>query len=125
MPGFVHMDIAADDPERAARFYNKVFGFTISKLPGAEPYWLVTPSEGPGAGIGKRALDWQRLTATIDVPDVDAIAKAVVAEGGKILIPSTPIPGVGDLLTFADPEGNVLAALEAVPHAAEAPPTAS
>jgi predicted enzyme related to lactoylglutathione lyase len=38
MPGFVHVDIAADDPERAAGFYSRVFGWTITKLAGPTPY---------------------------------------------------------------------------------------
>ena len=50
MPGFVHFDIAADDPERAAGFYNRVFGWTITKLAGPTPYWLVTPTDGFGPG---------------------------------------------------------------------------
>jgi predicted enzyme related to lactoylglutathione lyase len=122
MPGFVHMDIAADDPERAAQFYETVFGFAVTQLPGPEPYWLVTPSEGPGAGIGKRSFAWQKLTATIDVADADAAARAVVAAGGRILIPKTAIPGVGDLVTFEDTEGNVLAALQSAPGNPFTPP---
>ena len=123
MPGFVHMDIAADDPERAIRFYEKVFGFGVTKLDGPEPYWLVAPPEGPGGGIAKRSFDWQKVPATIDVADVDATAKAILAEGGKILIPKTAIPDVGDLVTFEDTEGNVLAALEAAPGNPFAPPS--
>lgn len=122
MPGFIHMDIAADDPERAVGFYRKVFGFDVTKLDGPEPYWLVTPPEGPGAGIAKRGLDWQKVTATIDVADADAIADAIVQGGGKILIPKTSLPGVGELVTFEDTEGNVLAALQAAPGNPFAPP---
>jgi predicted enzyme related to lactoylglutathione lyase len=115
MPGFVHVDIAADDPERAAKFYNRIFGGKISKLDGPIPYWLVTPPDGhgPGAGIAKREKPWQKATPTIDVASADAVATEILAQGGKILIPATVIPGVGKLLTFADSEGNIMAALEA------------
>ena len=122
MPGFVHIDISADDPERAAHFYELVFGFNAIKLDGPEPYWLITPPEGPGAGVGERTYDWQKVTATIDVPDVDATAEAIVAHGGKILIPRTTIPGIGMLVTFEDPEGNPMAALQAAPGNPFAPP---
>ena len=37
MPKFVHIDIAADDPERAAAFYKNAFGWTIDKLEGPVP----------------------------------------------------------------------------------------
>jgi predicted enzyme related to lactoylglutathione lyase len=122
MPGFVHVDIGAEDPERAARFYNRVFGWTVTKLEGPVPYWLVTPGEGgPGAGIAKREQSWQTAIPTIEVASADATADAVVSEGGQILVPRTAMPGVGLLITFRDSEGNVLSALEPE-RPAEAPP---
>lgn len=114
MPGFVHIDISADDPERAAGFYARVFGWRTEKLLGPTPYWLVTPpGAGPGAGIAKRELEWQGVTPTIDVTSADQATIAIVEAGGVIVIPKTHIPGVGDLVTFKDTEGNVLAVLEA------------
>lgn len=115
MAGFVHIDIAADEPKRAARFYQRVFGWTATELEGPEPYILIAPPDGsgPGAGIARRTFDWQKATPTIDVASADETAKAIEAEGGTILIPKTAIPGVGQLVTFKDTEGNVLAALEA------------
>jgi predicted enzyme related to lactoylglutathione lyase len=117
MPGLVHLDIAADDPERAAKFYNQVLGWTVTKLEGPTPYWLVTPPDGsgPGAGIAKREQPWQTVTPTFDVDSADAIAAAITAQGGTIIAPKVRVPGVGWLLTFRDTEGNVLAALEAEP----------
>src|SRR5690349_10435630 len=87
MPGFVHIDIGADDPERAARFYNRVFGWTVTRLEGPVPYWLVTPPDGsgPGAGIARREQDWQRAIPTIGVASADATADAVLREGGEIV----------------------------------------
>ena len=117
MPGFVHIDIGADDPERAARFYNRVFGWTVTRLEGPVPYWLVTPPDGsgPGAGIAQREQDWQRAIPTIGVASADATADAVLREGGEIVVPRTDIPGVGALITFRDSEGNVMSALESAP----------
>jgi uncharacterized protein len=115
MPGFVHVDIAADNPERAAAFYNRVFGWSITKLEGPATYWLATPADGkgPGAGIGKRDQPWQTVIPTIDVKSADEIADLIVREGGTIVLPKTTIPGVGYLVTFKDTEGNILAALQA------------
>jgi predicted enzyme related to lactoylglutathione lyase len=115
MPGLVHLDIAADDPERAASFYRNVFGWTVTRLEGPAPYWLLTPpsGSGPGAGIARRENDWQTVTPTFDVPSADDFAATVVREGGTIVAPKTDIPGIGRLVTFRDTEGNILAALEA------------
>jgi predicted enzyme related to lactoylglutathione lyase len=115
MPKFVHIDIAADDPERAAGFYEKVFGWTISKLDGPIPYWLVKTSDDPGAvgaGIAKREEAWQGATPTIEVTSADDCAARIEAEGGTIVVPKTLIPGVGFLVTFKDTEGNIFAVLE-------------
>jgi predicted enzyme related to lactoylglutathione lyase len=49
---------------------------------------------------------------TISVSDdVDAVAAAVKANGGRILMEKATIPGVGDLIWFEDPEGNVAGAM--------------
>lgn len=117
MPKFVHIDIAADDPERACRFYNEVFGWNVTKLEGPIPYWLLNTCDDPGAvgaGIAKREEAWQSATPTIDVPSADEYAARIEAQGGAIVVPKTLIPGVGYLVSFRDTEGNVFAILEAV-----------
>jgi predicted enzyme related to lactoylglutathione lyase len=45
------------------------------------------------------------------VDDVDRAAHAVVANGGRILMEKTTITGVGDLIWFEDPAGNVTGAM--------------
>ena len=128
MPSFIHIDIAADDPERATRFYQRVFGWTITRLEGPVPYWLVgrgtEPAPPIGAGVAKREEAWQSVTPTIDVDSVDEYAKRIVAEGGTVVAPKADIPGVGQLLTFKDTEGNIFAILEAAPDNAFATPAA-
>jgi predicted enzyme related to lactoylglutathione lyase len=45
------------------------------------------------------------------VEDLDAILAAVVANGGRITMPKAPIPTVGVLVRFDDPEGNDIGAM--------------
>ncbi|WP_423067774.1 VOC family protein [Devosia sp. CN2-171] len=119
MPRFVHIDISADRPERAAAFYRQAFGWTVTRLDGPVPYWLVAvDSADPnamGAGIGQRTEPWQTTVPTIDVANADKAAATIVEAGGSIVIPKTRIPGVGQLVTFKDTEGNVMAVLESDP----------
>ena len=128
MPRFVHIDIAADNPERAADFYREAFGWTVTSLDGPMPYWLVaTDPADPsalGAGIGQRAEPWQTTVPTIDVVNADDAAATIVKAGGSIVVPKTDIPGVGKLVTFKDTEGNVMAVLEADPTGQWAKPPA-
>lgn len=119
MPRFVHIDTSAENPERAAAFYRQAFGWTVTRLDGPMPYWLVAvDADDPnamGAGIGQRTEPWQSTVPTIDVASADEAATAIVATGGSIVIPKTPIPDVGQLVTFRDTEGNVMAILEGAP----------
>lgn len=118
MPKFVHMDISADNPERAANFYRTVFGWEVTKQEGPVPYWLVATSPGDptavGAGIGQRDQPWQSVAPTIEVPSVDEFSARVEASGGTIVVPKQLMPTVGYLVAFKDTEGNVMALLEPV-----------
>lgn len=66
MPTIVHFDIAADEPERAKRFYEKLFDWKIELLPGPVPYYLIETTdldgkEGVGGGIAKRGTPEQKI----------------------------------------------------------------
>jgi len=51
------------------------------------------------------------------VEDVDAVARAVEANGGKIAMPKTAIPSVGWVVKFLDTEGNLACAVQYDPSA--------
>jgi predicted enzyme related to lactoylglutathione lyase len=54
---------------------------------------------------------------TIQVKKLDDVMKTVERKGGKIVVPKRPIPGVGYLAYFHDPEGNMFALMEPDPAA--------
>lgn len=51
MPKVLHFEIPAEDPERAVKFYEKVFGWKIKKWKGEFDYWLVEAREEDETGI--------------------------------------------------------------------------
>jgi hypothetical protein len=57
------------------------------------------------------------LECSFAVRDVDAIARAAEANGGKIVMPKTAIPGVGWIVKFLDTEGNLARAVQYDPQA--------
>jgi predicted enzyme related to lactoylglutathione lyase len=62
----------------------------------------------------RRELGGVRMTGfecTVAVPDVDAVAAAVAVHGGRLVMDRATIPGVGDLIFFEDPSGNVAGAM--------------
>jgi predicted enzyme related to lactoylglutathione lyase len=119
-----HFAINADDPERARRFYERVFGWTFQASGPPGFYHITTGSRGgaiPGALQQRRELVPGRAVhgfeCTIAVDDLDAVAAAVAAAGGRIVTEKTAIPGVGELLFFEDSEGNVAGAMRYAPGA--------
>lgn len=115
MPRVIHFEIPADDPERAADFYRKVFGWKIEKWEGPAPYWLVSTGEkaqrGIDGGITSRS-NLRSVTNTIDVPSVDDFVKRVLEAGGRVVAPKMPVPGVGYLAYCTDSEGNVFGIIQ-------------
>jgi predicted enzyme related to lactoylglutathione lyase len=111
-----HFSINADDVEEARRFYETVFGWEFEAW-GPPEFYVVRTGDGGIEGSVQRRRELVAgerigtLEGTFSVDDVDAIAVAVVANGGRILMEKTTIEGVGDLIWFQDPDGNVLGAM--------------
>ena len=116
MPRVVHFEIHAGEPERAISFYQSVFGWQFQKWEGPLEYWMIiTGAEGtPGinGGLVKRTSEITgdsviAYVCTIDVPSVDEYADKIAANGGTIVVPKMPIPGVAWLVYAKDTEGNI------------------
>ena len=128
MPHLAHFAINADDVDRARRFYERVFGwkFTAWGPPGFYQIDMgagapTPPPAAMGALQGRRDLvKGQRsigYECTISVPSIDATARAVLANGSTTVLEKSIIVGVGALMFFQDPEGNVFGAMEFDRHA--------
>jgi len=113
----IHFEIPVDNVERCIEFYQKTFGWQFQKWEGGEmPYWLITtgPKDQPGidGGMLPKRDPRQPLANTIQVEKLDATVKTIEANGGKIVVPKMPIPGVGWLAYFTDPDGNIHGIME-------------
>jgi len=119
MSRVVHFEISAEKPERAVNFYERVFGWKIVKWEGPVEYWLIETGEkdkpGIDGGLSRRteAEPGPCTVNTIDVPSVDEFAEKVKKNGGTIVVPKHAVPGVGWLVYFKDPEGNMFGMMEA------------
>ncbi|MCU0634115.1 MAG: VOC family protein [Gemmatimonadaceae bacterium] len=114
-----HFAINADNPDRARRFYERVFGWRFVSW-GPPGFWMIETADGQMPGLlgslqARRDLGTERLNAfevTIAVADVRATARAIEANGGTLLMPPTVIPTVGTLCWFKDADGNVAGAMQ-------------
>jgi len=119
MDGVVHFEIPVDDLERAKAFYGTVFDWQPESFPDMN-YTTVTTTPideqtmrptSPGAingGLMNRSKETPSPVVTIGVDSVEEALKKVEAEGGTVITPSTPIPGMGAFGYFTDSEGNVM-----------------
>jgi hypothetical protein len=116
MKRIVHFDVPADDITRAKKFYSEVFGWKFDKWDGPMEYWMTTTGDSKEAGINgglcKRMSGQFGITNTIDVPSVDEFSKKIQSNGGKVIAPKMPIPGVGYFSQCMDTEGNVFGIIQ-------------
>jgi uncharacterized protein len=110
MPRVVHFDMKAKEPQKAIDFYSAVFNWKFVKWDNPRmDYWLITTGEAntPGidGGLGPGEPLRQPIN-TIGVKDLDTAIEKVKKNGGKILMPRSPIQGVGWFASFEDPTGN-------------------
>lgn len=106
----VHFELWSDDPDGCAAFYHKAFGWTIRSIPEID-YAVVEPTGegGIGGGIMKPKRSWPaKLALYIDVEDLAAARRNIVAAGGRIIVEQQDVPGVGSFCLFEDPDGRVL-----------------
>jgi predicted enzyme related to lactoylglutathione lyase len=108
----VHWELMSKDPAKVSEFYGKVFDWKIQHIPEMNYRFVETGGHG---GINGGIVQPQRegpwpgnMTVYIDVDDLAAYRKRIVAAGGKILVEEQEVPGMGTLSLFADPEGRMM-----------------
>jgi uncharacterized protein len=108
--------IHADDVARARQFYEKAFGWKFNAW-GPPGFFTIDTGDqqhsDPCGALQQRheivpGEKFNGLECTFAVDDLDTTAKAIVAAGGKIVMPKAEIPTVGWLIKIKDTEGNIL-----------------
>jgi len=114
----VHFEIPSDDIERSKKFYNELFGWKIDKWSGSEAmpegmdYWLISTvddkgNKALGGGMMKRQSPQQQgITNYFDVKSVQESSAKVEQLGGKVIMPKSPVPGMGYMAVCTDTENN-------------------
>ena len=127
----VHFEIHAEDPERAAKFYQAVFGWDIKKWDNpAMEYWMVMTGkseagekyQGIDGGLlrrkGPAPVEGAAVNAyvnTVTVASIDDVLAKVTSNGGIIVVPKADLAGLGWLAYAKDTEGNIFGIMQEVP----------
>lgn len=95
------IDLDQDDISATKSFYGQLFGWSFEETP--LPYWIAKLDGNVVAGVGQGAgvQGWNSYFA---VDDVDQTVKAVVAEGGQVVVEKTDIPA-GSFAVCSDVQG--------------------
>ena len=74
----IHFEIPAEKPERAIKFYEKVFGWKFERWNGPMEYWNISTGEsqpGINGGLMTRRDSSQPCVNTMDVANLDETIK--------------------------------------------------
>ncbi|MFB3895798.1 MAG: VOC family protein [bacterium] len=109
MPRVMHFELHVDNPAKAVKFYESVFGWKAEKYPGPFEYWILNSGNnniaGINGGVTKRQAPSESVINYIAVDSVKVYLKKITDAGGKIIEPKQPIPGIGYMAIGMDTEG--------------------
>lgn len=129
MDSVVHFEMPYENRERMAKFYQSAFGWQTQMLGEDMGNYVVATTtdtgeagpKKPGAingGFYSKAPDkpMQYPSVVIAVDDIKRSTQKVTSAGGKVLGEPWDIPGVGQYVSFVDPEGNRVSMLQPLPR---------
>jgi predicted enzyme related to lactoylglutathione lyase len=102
-----HLEIPADDVERAKRFYGAVAGWEFGEPEGFTGYHMFRTGEASGGAIAKRGeMAPRQLRVYITVDSLESACSAAEANGGAVVERPTDIGGdMGRFAVVRDTEG--------------------
>lgn len=118
-------EIPSVDLDRAAKFYETIFGVELVPMDVAQIRMRMFPIDDPMTGIGGAVVHaegfYEPSTSAGPLvylngnPDVQDVLDKIEDAGGKIVVPKTHIsPEIGYMAVFIDTEGNRIA-LHSIP----------
>lgn len=118
MATIIHFDISVDDTNRARAFYETLFEWKFTLLPGPPEYFLIETKNldgkaGIGGGMAKReGPQPATITNFIGVASLDITLEKVKMLGGKVIQHRQSVPGWGYLAVCTDTENNTFGLFE-------------
>ncbi|MDR0297595.1 MAG: hypothetical protein LBI11_02965 [Streptococcaceae bacterium] len=107
LPGWV--EVSADKPEEAVKFYSALFGWTIEKMEGADDfvYYIIKKGDKTLGGLSGKMNPMQPSAwlTYIETDDIDKTIADINAHGGMTYMPAMPMPG-GMFTVASDPAGS-------------------
>lgn len=116
---FVWYELRCSDVPKAQAFYAELLGWKNVPFPaGPATYPMIFAGETPDTMIGgylplpKSGTPGSRWIASVSVEDVDAVARAAAANGGRVVDAPHDVSGAGRGARIADPAGAELSLIK-------------
>lgn len=109
-----HFDLTSSNPEKAAEFYNRVFGWKFKSWSGdGMDYWMINTGRGNGINGGLSRKDKAMGPAiTIEVKSLKNTLEKIEQMGGRVTSEIMPITGIGWFATFEDKDKNAFGLMQ-------------
>ena len=114
-------ELMTPDAAAAGQFYGNLFGYDLNPMPFGEiTYTILQKGETQAAGMLQMDGEmwagipphWMPYFA---VANAQQTVDTVTANGGRVSVPPTPIPGIGTFAVLADPQGAHFSILQGEP----------
>jgi uncharacterized protein len=104
----VHFEIGCRNSEKAQAFYTSLFDWQVQPY---GPAKMITTGSTAGIqghinSLGHEPHNY--VLVYVQVDDLKAYIDKAAKLGGKMLVPPTDVPGMGQFAWLADPEGNIV-----------------
>jgi predicted enzyme related to lactoylglutathione lyase len=105
----IHWEIAAHDRKKLQQFYANLFGWTVNDNNEMNYGLIDTAAGGINGGIMQMSPGQPSyVTFYVGVEDPAAALARAAELGGKTILPPMPVPNVGTVAMFLDPEGHCI-----------------
>lgn len=117
-----YFDLTVRDLSQARTFFENVLGWRFERFPMPYEYYRIQAGPDSESGIdgGIGCVSDAPLSGgkpltqiTVPVADLDQVVSLVQSNGGKVIEPKMPIPGIGWYATCAEPGGLMFGLIEA------------
>lgn len=110
---FCHVELNTADTTAATAFYNKLFGWKTTAMPGMA-YTMIETGTDVGGGIQQKPMPeapnhWLPYVEVASVKKAIATAKKL---GANVVVDFMPLPDMGAIGIFVDPQGAALGVWE-------------
>ena len=102
-------DLVTSEPDAAADFYGRLFGWTTEEIPGAGGYRVIKNGDRSNGGIMPSQDGPSNWLPYFGHEDVDGLIERVPALGGRVLNGPVRMPQ-GSIAVFSDPQGALFCA---------------